>query len=277
LVAQAFVGAQLLGIGLALFGGVVAARLARFARARSNRVSPAKGARELSRAVARTVCRYATARAADRYYVASKLRWDPITRVINELPVEFGSLLDMGCGRGQLGLLLLELGRVRELRGIDWDQDKIKTAHQAAGGAARFETGDLALADQPLAPFDTALLIDVLHYLPYAAQADLLRQIRMRLAPAGILLVREVDARATWRSRLTRWCEIIGTRLGVNRGRRMYFLASADLQQQLQQLGFTIAQTIAMPGLALDNVLVVARARSGVAAPSGRGTATTRH
>jgi 2-polyprenyl-3-methyl-5-hydroxy-6-metoxy-1,4-benzoquinol methylase len=235
------------------------ARLAYFARARSRRVDSTTAATsELSQAVVRTVARYREARPADRHYVASKLRWDPITRVVHDLPVDWGSVLDVGCGRGQLGLLLVELGRVRVLRGFDWDKNKIETARLAAGDAALFELGDLANAE--LAPCDTVLVIDVLHYVSYDAQRELLRQVRTRLVPGGTLVVRDVDARPTLGSRLTQWFELIGTRLGINRGRQMYFLSSAELQKELGQLGFAVTDVIAMPGLTFDNVLVVAHA-----------------
>jgi len=254
---QTAVGAQLLGVGLAILGGVVAARVAQFARSRQARTPSAKVTSNLSRAVQRTVARYAKARAADRHYVACKLHWDPITRLLGELPIDWGSVLDIGCGRGQLGLLLIELERIRVMAGIDWDAHKIEIAQQAAGTDATFELGDLTTVQ--LAPCQTALLIDVLHYLAAGAQIQLLKQISDQLVPGGALVVRDVDARHTWRSRLTRFFEVLGTRLQINRGRQLCFRSSGQLRSLLQQLGFTIVDVIAMPGLTLDNVLIIAR------------------
>jgi uncharacterized protein (DUF2062 family) len=258
---QTAVGAQLLGLVLAVLGGVVAARVAHFARARQARTRRAKDTSHLSRAVQRTVARYANARAADRHYVACKLRWDPITRLLGELPIDWGSVLDVGCGRGQLGLLLIELEHIRSMVGIDWDAHKIEIARQAAGTDSTFVVGDLATVQ--LAPCQTALLIDVLHYLPEGAQIRLLRQIRERLVSGGTLVVRDVDARPTWRSRLTRLFEVLGTRLEVNRGHQLCFHSSGQLRSLLQELSFTIIDIIAMPGLTLDNVLIVARKGEG--------------
>jgi len=254
---QTAVGAQLLGVGLAILGGVVAARVAHFARGRQARTPSAKADSDLSRAVQRTVARYANARAADRHYVACKLRWDPITRLLGELPIDWGSVLDIGCGRGQLGLLLIELERVRSMVGIDWDAHKIEIAQQAAGTNATFEVGDLATVQ--LAPCQTVLLIDVLHYLAAGAQMQLLKQISDQLVLGGTLVMRDVNARPTWRSRLTRLFEVLGTRLNVNRGHQLCFHSSGQLHSLLQQLGLTIVDVIAMPGLTLDNVMIVAR------------------
>lgn len=258
---QTAVGAQLLGFGLAILGGVVAARVAHFAQGRQARTPSAKDTSNLSRAVQRTVARYANARAADRHYIACKLRWDPITRLLGELPVDWGSVLDIGCGRGQLGLLLIELERIQSMVGIDWDAHKIEIARQAAGTNSTFVVGDLTTVR--LVPCQTALLIDVLHYLPADAQIRLLRQISDQLVAGGTLVVRDVDARPTWRSRLTRLFEVLGTCLKVNRGHQLCFHSSGQLRDLLQELSFTIVRTIAMPGLTLDNVLIIARKGEG--------------
>ena len=258
---QAAVGAQLLGVGLAILGGVVAARVAHFARSRRTRTPSAKADSDRSRAVQRTVERYANARAADRHYVACKLRWDPITRLLGELSIDWGSVLDIGCGRGQLGLFLIELERIRSMVGIDWDAHKIEIAQLAAGTDATFQVGDLATVQ--LAPCQTALLIDVLHYLAAEAQIQLLKQISDQLVSGGMLVVRDVDARPTWRSRLTRLFEVLGTLLNFNRGRQLCFHSSGQLRSLLERLGFTIVDTIAMPGLTLDNVLIIARKGEG--------------
>jgi len=253
---QTAVGAQLLGTTLAVLGGLVAARLAQLAAARSARKNTV-AASDLTGAIGRTTHRYAGAAAGDRHYVACKLRWDPVTQLIANLALEWGSVLDIGCGRGQFGLLLVELGRTHELVGIDWDARKIEVARQAAGSDARFEVADLASSS--LHGCETALLIDVLHYLSPESQAALLGEVTARLAPGGTLIVRDVDARSAWRSHLTRSFEWLGTRLRVNRGRGLYFLPREQLQNQLRQQGYSIDQAIPMPGFSLDNVLVVAR------------------
>ena len=59
--------------------------------------------------------RYAHGSRFTQRYTASKLRKDPVHRVLLERAVSdgFGQVLDLGCGRGQLALALLE-GTFRE-------------------------------------------------------------------------------------------------------------------------------------------------------------------
>src|SRR5262249_17668383 len=87
-------------------------------------------------AVERVAGRYAPAdgaTAAERsrfHYVRTKLLGDPIARMIADIAGEadgaLGEVLDIGTGRGQLPILLLELGRATRARGVDWDEAKIE-------------------------------------------------------------------------------------------------------------------------------------------------------
>lgn len=259
--AQIVVGAQLLGVVLGAFLGVVAALVVKFALSkRSQRRAPAAQL-ALASAIARTTARYTGAPRSDRYYVASKLRVDPLTQLLPSLPVQWNSVLDVGCGRGQFGLLLLELGHLTALTGCDWDAHKVECANRAAQGAAKFFVADLTSAALPEA--HTALLLDVLHYLPHDAQLQLLQSIFTCLRPQGVLVLRDVDARPTGLSRITRLFEVLGIALQINRGRRTYFQSAAQLQALLTQAGFRVASVQRMPGLSLDNVLYTATKCSG--------------
>ena len=119
------------------------------------------------------------------------MAFDPVFKLIGDLGAPFGRVLDLGCGRGQLSLLLLELGQATEVLGLDSDARKIAVARRA-GPEAEFRAADVAGSALPIA--DTILLIDVLHYLPLAEQDALLNAAVSALAPGGRILVRELDA-----------------------------------------------------------------------------------
>src|SRR6185369_9327526 len=86
----------------------------------------------------------------------------------------FGRVVDLGCGRGQLGVALLEAGLAEGLTGLDWDERLLGEAAGAAGPGACFRRADLRTA--PVPEGDTLLLVDILYQLPAEAQLDLLRR-----------------------------------------------------------------------------------------------------
>jgi len=203
----------------------------------------------------RTIERYRRAPIADRLYVAAKLRSDPLTRLLTELPGDFGSVLDAGAGRGQFGLFLHELGRCTEVRGFDGDARKIAVAQGAAADAARFEV--LTASEFPGHEVDTLLLADVLHYLPFTEQDALLR--RAARYVRGRILIRELDAAPVARSRVTRALEWLAGISGYNRGGAdRYYRRASELTALLTRVGFACEALGASDGTPFGNVLIVA-------------------
>jgi 2-polyprenyl-3-methyl-5-hydroxy-6-metoxy-1,4-benzoquinol methylase len=168
-----------------------------------------------------------------------------------------GRVVDAGAGRGQLGLLLVELGRCSSLTAFDWDARKVEVARAAAGAEARVERA--ALTDWSWDEADTVLFVDVLHYLDRQEQDDVLRRAARALAPGGRVLVRDVDASQGWRSFVTTLAERIGTGCGYNRGARLCFRPAAELEAVLTSCGLDCDVRPASEGTPLANVLIDAR------------------
>ena len=249
---QLFVGSVAVGAGLALLGFGAAWLLA------SRRSKPASVAPSLDEvfeaAVQRTRVRYEGAPPAHRYYVAGKLAFDPVFKLLAELG-QLGRVLDLGCGRGQLGLLLLELGHAKSVVGLDSDAGKIDVARKASSDAT-FQVADVAHAELPTA--DTILLIDVLHYLPIAEQDALLTTAAKALTPGGRLLVRELDGDPSARSGVTRLFEWIGRKIGVNRGRATAYRPARAVTELLERQGLPCRIQGASESTPFANVLIVA-------------------
>ena len=249
---QLLVGGVAVGALLALLGFGLAWLIA---SRRDSLTAPAPDVdAQLEAALERTRARYAAAGRADRYYVAGKLAFDPVVKLIASLE-RLGRVLDLGCGRGQLALLLLELGRATSVCGIDSDGRKIEVA-RAAGPDAKFEVGDLAHAELP--PADTILLIDVLHYLPASEQDALLRAAALALFPGGRLLVRELDADPSAQSAVTRFLEWCARKIGFNRGRASAYRPARAVTDVLERAGLACSVQGASEGTPLGNVLIIA-------------------
>ena len=266
LVAQLGIGAILLGVILSTLGGLVAAKIAHLATKTRDRKNSHLAHQGLADAIRRTRLRYESAPAKDRHYVANKLRFDPILRVICELKTHLGDVVDVGCGRGQLGLALYELGRIHALTGFDWDEQKIDTARIAARNDVDYSTKDVQSAAIPEA--DTILIVDVLHYLAIEVQDNLLERVAASLRPGGTLIVRDVDARRTLGSLLTQFCERLGVHFNMNRGGKLKFSSRQWHSDALSRHGLRVTGTVTMPGLFLDNVLLLAVRPAEPASPS---------
>lgn len=259
-------GALALGTSLAVLGGVLTYV---FARARVER-GALRVHDPLEEAIVRTAMRFAHAasKRGSYYYVRGKLRSDPSTRAVaSRAPL--GHVLDLGCGRGQLAILLLESGAAASLHGVDWDARKVALAARAAVGlTASFEVGDVRKAVERALSADTVLLIDVLHYFDRATQDALLERVAAALRPGGLLLVREADRARGWRSWLTRVQESVGTALRFNRGERVLFRdVTRELVPLLEARGIQCIVEPCWGSTPLSNVLLVARRPAGGQAP----------
>jgi 2-polyprenyl-3-methyl-5-hydroxy-6-metoxy-1,4-benzoquinol methylase/uncharacterized protein (DUF2062 family) len=266
---QLFVGGLAVGATLALVGFALAWL---FAARRG--AAPVEAAPDVAfeAAVQRTRARYARVKPAHRYYVAGKLAFDPVFKLVSEL-VELGRVLDLGCGRGQLSLLLLELGRAKHVTGLDADADKIEAA-RTAGPEADFRVADVARAELPLA--DTILLIDVLHYLPLAEQDALLLAATRALEPGGRILVRELDGDPSARSGATRAFEWIGRKVGLNRGRATAYRPARAVTELLERQGLACRVQGASERTPFANVLIIAGGSPSVSVePSASAPSTS--
>ena len=152
------------------------------------------------------------------FFARGKLGRDPVFAGLLRLGlIPHGArLLDLGCGQGLLAALLLateapsydidwpadwpEAPRGVTLHGIDFVARDVRWAQCAlrAAGAeparARFEHADIRNAD--LGAADVVTLLDVLHYLAFDDQRQVLERVRDCLLPAGMLLLRVADANA---------------------------------------------------------------------------------
>ncbi|MBW8270524.1 methyltransferase domain-containing protein [Caldovatus aquaticus] len=170
----------------------------------------------LRRAVA---ARYAGASRWARGFVAGKLRADPVVAALlaRGAARPFGHVLDLGCGRGQLGLALLQAGCATALLGLDRDRAKLAEARAAAADLpAAFAEADF-LAPVALPECDTVLLVDVLYLLPEPAQQALLA--RAAAAARRRVLIRAFDPARGWRSAVGHAAEQLGRLLRGDLGR----------------------------------------------------------
>jgi len=207
----------------------------------------------------RTARRYRQCDRFSRHYVASKLRRDPVHADVLGLAARepFGDVVDVGCGRGQLGVALLEAGLARSVLGLERRPSSLAAARLAAGHLPfRGEALDLA-RDQAAAAVDTVLLIDVLYQLDDGVQAAVLDAVAG--AARARIVIRTLDPARGARSRFTQALERMGRRVWPNAGSTVNAPTIAALTGKLEARGFAVEAMPCWRGTPFANVLLIAR------------------
>lgn len=203
---------------------------------------------------------YAAEPLATRAHV--RVRWAtcPFRAVAAEVPPA-GRVLDVGCGHGLLALHLALDSPGRQVLGIDVDAGKLAVAEAAAaraGVTASFrEVSGPELAD---GPFDAVTIVDVLYLLAPADQHGLLRAAAARLAPGGVVVVKEMAPAPRWKAAWNLAQETLAVRLlGITEGEELAFVPPADLAATLEAEGLAVRHRPVHRGYPHPHHLVVGR------------------
>ncbi len=120
-----------------------------------------------------------------------------------------------------------------------------------------FVQGDIRSAE--LGETDAVVILDVLHYLDFPSQDDLLERVRDALAPDGILLMRVGDASGGLRFKISNVVDHLVTFARGHRIARFHCRAVHEWQAMLNRLGFSVESMPMSRGTPFANVLLVAR------------------
>lgn len=209
---------------------------------------------ELLRATAR---RYRASGKFAFHYVGSKLRRDPVAKALLTLAAgsHFGTVADLGCGRGQFAACLLQAGLAQSVIGIDFRRQHLAQATAAMSGLVFSARHQDFSVDQRVPEVDTVLLIDVLYQLPSEAQPVLL--LRAAKAARHRLIVRTANPAQGLRSRITRAVEILCRPFWPNSGREVNAQPISDLVAVMTACGLPTIVTPCWAGTPFSNVLIV--------------------
>lgn len=219
---------------------------------------------------------YAPAGLYARHFAAGKLGGDPVFVHLLRAGLLRGDaplrVLDLGCGQALLGALcraaadLKSAGRWPE----DWPAPPNIAAYRGIELVARdvgrgavalpedwmVEVGDLCSA--ALGESDCVVVLDVLHYLPPAAQPALIRRIAEALAPGGRLITRLGDAGGRRMALAT----LIDRVVWLGRSHRrptLHHRPMSEWRTLVEASGLKIESCAPVPGERFGNQLLVAR------------------
>jgi SAM-dependent methyltransferase len=184
----------------------------------------------------------------DRLHMIVRWRVCPLRAIAACVPAQ-GLIVDLGCGHGLFAQLLARDSAARTVIGVDLDTRKIAVAEQLALPNLRFATGDAATIDLP--PVQAVTIIDVFYLIPYETQERLLAACVKRLAPGGLIVLKDMAERPRWKVWLNWLEETLAVRVlritVSDESGRFYFRTRAEWRALFARLGFAV-QTIPMDG-----------------------------
>jgi 2-polyprenyl-3-methyl-5-hydroxy-6-metoxy-1,4-benzoquinol methylase len=216
------------------------------------------------------------------FFARGKLGGDPVFAHLLAAGLLTGRkrIVDIGCGQGLLTSWLLAAQassdkgtwpetwppapQAAHISGIELMAHDVVRADSAlapaiSAGQASFVQADMCSADFGRA--DAVVILDVLHYVPLAAQDEVLARVRRSLTPGGVLLLRVGDAAGGLRFSISNWVDHVVTTLRGHRLGTLYCRPLTAWRDTLQQLGFVVEAQSMSQGTPFANVLLVARLR----------------
>jgi 2-polyprenyl-3-methyl-5-hydroxy-6-metoxy-1,4-benzoquinol methylase len=168
-----------------------------------------------------------------------------------------GDVLDVGCGFGLFALYFARRRQEIRLRGFDLSARRIRLATKAAErlGLSNVEFGlGNAAALEFRTPISAAYMLDLVHHIPPASVAPLLETIAANMAPAGRLLVKDIDPTYALKRQFTWLLDKV-----MDYKTPVHYWPPAALQQLLESSGFEVHRHQMLDYLPYPHILYVAR------------------
>jgi SAM-dependent methyltransferase len=210
------------------------------------------------------------------HFARGKLRHDPVFRALlaSGAIAPGARVLDVGCGQALLASLLAACDAQAaawrwpkawapaptgaRYNGIELMRRDIARAERALSALPqppRLVCGDMR--ETPFEACDVAVILDVLHYVDFAAQDAVLARVRRALAPHGRLLLRVGDSSHGLRFAFGRWVDRVVTLARGHRVAPTWWRTIDHWHRALQGLGFAVRAVPMSRGTPFANVLLV--------------------
>lgn len=128
------------------------------------------------------------------WYIRIKCRLDGYYSLWHSMIPPNASIVDVGCGFGQLDFMLNALSPNRKITAIDYDCHKIQIAANSfmTNENIKFRCADMRLFIFP--PSDVILFNDSLHYVDINSQLEILKKAIKSLNTNGFIIIRDSDS-----------------------------------------------------------------------------------
>lgn len=187
-------------------------------------------------------------------------------------------VLDLGCGQGLLAACLWAAEEQQRegkwfsgwaaaptnvhVHGIELMQSDVDRARIALAKIADRATFECAnICDAKFSPCDAVVILDVLHYIDFAQQEDVLKRIFSALTANGKLLLRVGDAAGGLPFHISNWVDHVVTFVRGHRLPRLYCRSVLDWKIVLEKIGFAVEPMPMHEGTPFANILLVCEKR----------------
>lgn len=168
-------------------------------------------------------------------------------------------IYDLGCGYGYLSYYLHYRNQHRQIIGVDYDQDKVDVANNCIkqNSGLIFLSNDIRV--QKIEKCDVVFLNDVLHYLPFKDQQDMLQNIEVNLNENGIIFIRDGLSENLKSHKRTKFTETLSTKVfGFNKaGNPLEFISEIQINEFAKEKNMSIE--IIKHSKTTSNVLIILR------------------
>lgn len=214
------------------------------------------------------------------HFAHGKLSRDPVFKGMLQLgllpsghPIK---VLDIGCGQGLLSSWLLSaeaqhakgdwpigwpappvIAHVHGIELMPRDVERAERALQSVADRATFEVGNMCTAT--FAPSDAVVILDVLHYVDFPAQDDVLKKVHACLSPDGVLLLRVGDAAGGLPFKISNWVDNVVTSIRGHKTLPTFCRTIANWQRDITAIGFAVQAIPMNVGTPFANILLVCK------------------
>jgi SAM-dependent methyltransferase len=215
------------------------------------------------------------------HWARGKLGHDPFFAVLADAQIipDHAHVIDIGCGRGLLAAWLLAAETLYRDRawstesapqtappvglsfyGVDLVQREVDCGNSALrplfGERVQLALGDMRTVS--LEGASVVAILDVLHYVPYADQDQLLDRIRAALPAGGVLITRVGNAGSGWRFRFSQFVDRCMALKQGHRLPRMWCRPVSEWVSALESRGFVVSTRPMSQGTPFANVMIAA-------------------
>lgn len=195
------------------------------------------------------------------WYMRVKVKLENNYKLFNEMVPKNARITDIGCGYGFLDYMLMFMSSKRVVKGIDYDDEKIAVANHCFSKNDRIDFSSCNALEAELPESDVFLLNDMLHYMPYEKQQQLIERCMQRLLPEGRIIIRDGNSSNEEGQKVTKWTEIFSTKiLRFNKTEGQLFFTSFErITAIAEQNGFKVVEHMANDETTSNEIYVLKR------------------